>query len=135
MTNSEEGWPMEITRGERRNIEERMGDRGTTGFSFISNNAPDIGVNPINGLLIVVRTMETQRIKRTGEWGREEQAGIRTGERCGSEKLEEKQGMISRRIGENGGCKRKRDREREMQREIEKERNGERSSVCLNGGP
>lgn len=35
-----------------------------SGFSFTSNNAPDIGVNPINGLLIVVRTMETQRIKR-----------------------------------------------------------------------
>lgn len=93
---------MEITRGERRNIEERMDDRGTIGFSFTSNNAPDIGVNPINGLLIVVRTMETQRIKREEGWGgkskqeyaREKDAG-ETGREAG--------GMASRRIGENGG--------------------------------
>lgn len=63
-------------------------DRGTTGLSFTSNNAPDIGVNPINGLLIVVRTMETERIKREGG---ERRAGVRTGERCRSEEAEKRE--------------------------------------------
>jgi len=69
-------------------------------------------------------------------------------ERCWSEELEEERRMISRRIGENGGCKekeieRKRERERDREREgkgsrercKKRERDGEYSSVCLDGGP
>lgn len=35
----------------------------TAGLSFTSNNAPDIGVNPINGLLTIVRATEIERPK------------------------------------------------------------------------
>jgi len=47
-------------------------------------------------------------------------------ERCWSEELKEERRMISRRIGENGGCKekeieRKRERERETGREKERD--------------
>jgi len=101
------------------------------GLSFTSNNVPDIGVNPINGLLIVVRTMVTENKER--QEGKR-QVGIRTKEKCRSETLEERGGAVSRRIGENGGRK-KRDREREREREMQKkmERKRQRAFVCLFG--
>lgn len=46
----------------------------TAGLSFTSNNAPDIGVNPINGLLTVVRATEIERLK-----GEEKEEGRRGG--------------------------------------------------------
>lgn len=42
----------------------------TAGLSFTTNNAPDIGVNPINGLLTVVRATEVERLKGEEEWRR-----------------------------------------------------------------
>lgn len=67
MTNGENGWPMEITEREERNIEECGCSRNRRS---LIHNTPDIGVNSINGLLTIVRTIETERIKR-----KEEQSG------------------------------------------------------------
>jgi len=57
-----------IEKGERRNIEEPSASLQAR------NNAPDIGVNPINALLTVLPTME---MKREREREREREGGRR----------------------------------------------------------
>lgn len=72
---------MEIAEREGRNIEECGCSRNRRP---LIHNTADIGVNPINGLLTIVRTIETERIKRKEEESGKRQAGTGTGEKCTS---------------------------------------------------
>lgn len=131
---------MEITRGERRNIEEREGwsrnhrllvHLGQRSRYRCQSNQWFINRRANYG--------DTENKKR--ERGRDAGEGERrAGRNTHGWKMQERdagreaEGMVSRRIGENGGCERK-----EIETEADicggKERNGERSSVCLDGGP
>lgn len=67
----------------------------TAGLSFTSNNAPDIGVNPINGLLTVVRATEIERPKGEEEGlGERDESGNTRGRKMREKQKEEE--------GENG---------------------------------
>lgn len=75
---------------EERNIEECGCSRNRRP---LIHNTPDIGVNPINGLLTIMRTIETERIKRTEEESGKRQAGTQAREK--DARARERERMIS----------------------------------------
>lgn len=115
MTNRENGWPMEIAEREGRNIEECGCSRNRRP---LIHNTPDIGVNPINGLLTIVRTIETERIKRKEEESGKRQAGTGTGEKFTSAEEGEDDIMKNRWESMRGKRDEKREKDRREERSL-----------------
>lgn len=99
----------------------------TAGLSFTSNNAPDIGVNPINGLLTVVRAAEIERPKgeveeRVGRGGGVETSGRKMREK---QKEEEGENGIMKNRWESGVRGKKDDGKRDEKRATKREKRKE----------
>jgi len=106
---------MEIAEREGRNIEECGCSRNRRP---LIHNTPDIGVNPINGLLTIVRTIETERIKRKEEESGKRQAGTGTGEKFTSAEEGEDDIMKNRWESMRGKRDEKREKDRREERSL-----------------